>query len=154
MTKLLLAVGSVFLVAGLAIYIVSCPCERVPGLWLTGSEVETSQQDWSFVNQVGTCELEVRAWRPHSITLNCMADAGELFVSCSRCDGKYWSGVALEHPAGRLRVDRDVYPIMLTRVTLDAELDRAWQARANKLGRDAGARPDHWWSFQLTSRSL
>ena len=152
MTKIFVAIVAVTLVGGVAIYLTTCPCERVPGLWLTGPEVEATQEDWSFVNDEGLCALEVNSWRPHSVTLNCMSDAGELFVSCSRCAGKYWSGVALEQPNGRIRVAGQVYPVALRRLEDDESLDRAWQARASKLNREGQERPDHWWSFQLASR--
>ena len=152
MWKIVTAVVLVFAITGLAVYVNSCPCERVPGLWLTGTEVAEPQEDWSFVNDVGLCELEVRSWRAHSITLNCMSSQGDLFVSCSRCEGKYWSGVALENPAGVLRIGRRLYPVSLARITDPNELDRAWQARAAKLKRDDVDRPDHWWTFQLASR--
>ena len=156
MWKIVTAVVLVFAITGLAVYVNSCPCERVPGLWLTGTEVAETQEDWSFVNEVGLCELEVRSWRAHSITLNCMSSRGDLFISCSRCEGKYWSGIALEHPRGVIRVDKSLYPITLRRLTESLELDRAWTARATKLrnlGREANDdRPDHWWSFRLESR--
>ena len=152
MWKIVTAVVLVFAITGLAVYVNSCPCERVPGLWLTGTEVAETQEDWSFVNEVGLCELEVRSWRAHSITLNCMSSRGDLFISCSRCEGKYWSGVALENPEAVLRIGRRLYPVSLARITDPNGLDRARQARAAKLKRDDVARPDHWWTFQLASR--
>jgi len=152
MKKVVLAVVAALLAGGIFFYLTACPCERLPGMWLTGAEVDLPQEDWSFVNEEKRCELEVSSWRPHSVTLNCMADGGDLFISCSRCDGKYWSGVALEQPNGRIRIAGQVYPVSLTRLEDDASLDRAWRARITKLGQE-GERPGHWWSFQLTSRS-
>ena len=133
----------------------SCPCEQLPGGPLRGERAAQPVADWSFVNSVGLCQLEVRGLLRHSINLNCMADArGTLYVSCSRCEGKYWSGVALERPAARLRAGSQVYPVSLRRVTEAGELDHAWASRAAKVGsaRNGDARPDHWWSFALTSR--
>ena len=138
MVKIVSAVTAVFVLAGLAVFTVTCPCERVPGLWLTGPEVTEPQQDWGFVNETGLCALEVSSWRPHSITLNCMSSEGDLFISCSQCDGKYWSGVALAQPEGVIRIDQRLYPVSLARVTDASDLDRVWQARADKLKRDAG----------------
>ena len=136
MTKIVVAVVAVFALAGLAVFTVSCPCERVPGLWLTGPEVDAPQDDWGFVNEVGLCQVEVQSWRAHSITLNCMSSEQNLYVSCSRCDGKYWSGVALESPAGKIRIEGKVYPVNLARITDADDLDRIWIARATKLKRD------------------
>ena len=152
MFKILSGVILIGAVIDVAIYASTCPCERMPGLWLGGEEVTEQQEDWSFVNNTGLCELEVRSWRPHSITLNCMSADKALYISCSRCDGKYWSGVALENPAAKIRIDGKVYPVALRRLIDDNQLDIAWLARATKLGRENVERPDHWWSFELTSR--
>ena len=124
-------------------YFLRCPCERIPGSVLSGEVV-----------QVRLCQIEVNGLVPWSINLNCMADAqGELFLSCSRCDGKYWSAVAVKDPQARLRMGRQVYPVNLTRLTNSARLDHAWRTRAAKTGMGVDLpRPDHWWSFAVTSR--
>ncbi len=149
---------AIIAIAGSFVYVATqCPCERIPGFDISGEVVTSPVSDWGFVNETGLCELEVdRPLIPHSITLNCMSGDGQLYISCSRCDGKYWSGLALERPGGRIKVGSNVYPINLRRATEAAELDFAWHARAEKLrglGREVNdARPDHWWSFELTSR--
>ena len=148
-----IGIGVLVLAAGLAIgWAGQCPCDRLPGLTVHGEVQDIPVQDWSFANEVPLCSVQVQTWRPHAIVLNCMASEGELFVSCSRCEGKYWSSAALADPEGFIQVGPDVFPVRITRVTEGETLDRAWRARANKLGRDAGDRPDHWWSFNLTSR--
>ncbi|MEM6999341.1 MAG: hypothetical protein AAF529_01050 [Pseudomonadota bacterium] len=139
------------LLVGAAVYVRSCPCEQMPGLWLTGDTATTPVADWSFANDVGLCQVQVESWRPHSINLNCMSAQGRLFVSCSRCEGKYWSGVALDNPKAYLRADGTVYPVLLRRLQDDANLDLAWRTRASKLGLDDVQRPQHWWSFEATS---
>jgi hypothetical protein len=130
-----------------------CPCSRVPGGHLIGGEVEAAVSDWSFVNDVPLCQLEVASVLPHSINLNCMSTGGELYVSCSNCKGKHWSSIALEKPGARLRAGDAIYPVTLTRVEDAPTLDKAWQARASKTQASTDApRPDHWWSFRLVSR--
>ena len=147
-------VAAIFVVvAAAAVYVVTaCPCERMPGLWLTGETVTTPVEDWSFANEAPLCQVEVRTWRPHSINLNCMSTGPELFISCSNCAGKSWSNTALTHPLGKIRIDGRLYPVRLDRVLDPDKLDLAWRTRAMKLQRDAVPRPDHWWSFQLTSQ--
>jgi len=151
----LLAVG-----AG-AVWFYTCPCERIPGGYLSGRQAEEAVSDWGFANQVQLCQIETRAGLlPHSINLNCMASGGgELFLSCSQCEGKRWSSAALENPVARIRLDGVVYPVTLSRLTSNQELQRAWRARAEKLAQLRGSdleaipeRPDHWWSFQVNYR--
>lgn len=151
---------AVVILAGGLFWFFSCPCERMPGAVLWGEEAEQPVADWSFANQVPLCQIQTGSGLlPHAINLNCMASSsGQLYLSCSECDGKRWSGVALENPEARIRLDGIVYPVTLRRVTSQAELDVAWVTRYNKLsGGDGGgevpSRPDHWWSFEVSSRS-
>lgn len=128
------------------------PCGRLPGGSLLGEDESTAVTDWSFTNAVGLCALEVNPAGPHSVTLNCMSWADRLFVSCSQCDGKTWSAYALHDDQGRIEIGSRIYPVNVRRVTDADLLDKAWAARATKLGSESRARPEHWWSFELTSR--
>jgi len=131
-------------------YNFTCPCAVIPGRALSGDLNTDPVIDWSFANDVPLCQLEVRPQQPHSINLNCMSAERRLFVSCSVCESKGWSAIALEIPQGRIRVDGIVYPVTMRRLTLDSELDLSWQARSAKLDVDPGApRPDDWWSFEM-----
>ncbi len=141
---------AVVLLGAAAVYVSSCPCERVPGLWLLGERIDAPVEDWSFANEVPLCQIEVRSWRPHSVNLNCMSTGPALYISCSRCEGKSWSSTVLQQPLGLIRMFDKVYPVRFERVLDRQELDMVWRVRAEKLNRE-GARPDHWWSFRLTS---
>ncbi len=158
MIKWIGAVVVVVAVVAIGYWLTQCPCERISGAWLQGDEVTTSIDDWTFANDTPICYVEVPGIIPHSITLNCMSAEERLYLSCSQCDGKHWSTVALEEGYGRIRIGESVYPISFTRVTNEAELDLAWTARAGKLARLRGrdmseipVRPGHWWSFRLAS---
>jgi hypothetical protein len=143
----------VIALAAMAYIINACPCERIPGLWLNGEEVTSPVTDWSFANQAPLCQVEVRSWRPHSVNLNCMSTGPELFISCSYCAEKSWSNTAISHPVGKIRIGERLFPVRFERIVEPDRLDLAWQTRAMKLGLDATARPDHWWSFELVSVS-
>ena len=142
------------LAAGLLTWFFYCPCDRAPGGYLLGSEITEPIGDWGFANDVPLCQLQVSTGLlPHSINLNCMAAEGELYLSCASCDGKHWSTAILENSSARLRAGERVYPVVVTRVLDSATLDRAWIARATKLGRPADApRQEGWWSFRVISR--
>ena len=129
-----------------------CPCERTPGGPLQFAEVKEPIEDWGFANQVGLCQLEVQAFVPWSVNLNCMSDQQKLYISCARCDGKFWSTIALRNDTGRIAVGERVYPVRMRRVLDPLELDLAWRARGQKTGRGLNLpRVVHWWSFELTS---
>ena len=165
--KALIAVAVVVIVlgAGFVGWSATCPCERTPGGWLFGTANDDPVADWTFANQVTLCQIQIRTGLlPHAINLNCFANRdGHLYLSCSNCDTKRWSGYAVNDGWARLRLDGTVFPVTLTRVLDPAELDQAWVARLDKLhSLDEPAnppaplgspRPDGWWTFRVVSRS-
>ena len=163
---LLIAVTAflVLTVGGIAVWTTTCPCNRMPGFMLLGEVQETPVTNWSFVNDVPLCQIQVySAFIPHSVNLNCMATPeGELFLSCSVCSSKFWASQVGDNEPGRLRLNGRVYPVVLNRVLDEAVLDRAWAARVKKLQVHGeppynpapppdAKRPPSWWSFQLRS---
>ena len=157
----ILAVG----IVGFIIFSAVCPCERTPGGFLFGPSYDEPVSDWSFANQVPLCQLQIYAGvRPHSINLNCMStQEGEMYLSCSSCDTKYWASKVGKDEMGVMRLDGTTYPIHVNRITDPATMDKAWRARVAKLQNFASPynpapdpnaeRPDRWWTFQITSRS-
>ncbi|MDP6581807.1 MAG: hypothetical protein QF681_14220 [Vicinamibacterales bacterium] len=172
--KLLLGAAATLafvVVAGGVAWTVTCPCETTPGFVLLGETHADPVTDWSFANDVSLCQIQIGILgRPHAVNVNCMpTPEGDLFISCSFGENKYWCPrVGTDH-AGRLRLDGVVYPVTLNRVTDAAALDRAWTARIQKLQNPAvqarqpggggqpppldAARPDSWWSFRVVSRT-
>ncbi len=156
-------------VAGGGVWALTCPCEGTPGFVLRGDLTEDPVTDWSFANDVPLCQIQISmGWRPHSLNLNCMASPdGELFLSCSSAEQKYWCPRVQTDHQGRLRLDGTLYPVVLNRVTDPAILDKAWTARIRKLQKPEvqrvqpggggapppldAARPDTWWTFHVRS---
>ncbi len=164
------SLGSLALVAlgGGGYWVLACPCAGTPGFVLRGELHDAPVSDWTFANDVDLCQVQISVgWRPHSVNLNCMASpTGDLFLSCSVGEQKYWCPKVGEHEPGRLRLDGVVYPVVLNRVTDPATLDAAWRARLAKLQSpevlavqpgEAGRppldaeRPEHWWTFRVES---
>jgi len=149
---------------GVAVWTTTCPCNQTPGFMLLGDVQKAPVTDWSFVNDIPLCQIQVYAGPiPHSVNLNCMATPeGELFLSCGNCARKFWGRQVGENEHGRLRLNGKVYPVVITRVKDEAVLDRAWAARVKKLQvygeppynptppPDA-KRPKEWGTFQLRS---
>jgi len=154
--------------AGFLIYSSICPCTLVPGGYLFGETVDTPVTDWTTTNanQENLCQLQIwDGFRPHSINLNCMATpAGELFLSCSVCDRKYWASKVEPNETAILRLGELLYPVFLNRERSPQAMDRAFEARVLKLQHTdletmVTPRPplgqqrfDHWWTFRVTSR--
>src|SRR5262245_21501174 len=155
MKRIIVAAIIVISLAGISYWALACPCDRTPGVYLRGAEARERVTDWSFANQVPLCQIQVYpGLLPHALNLNCWANSnGELFLSCASCEGKRWSAAAAANGEARLRLDKTVYPVTLTRVVDDKELDRAWESRAGKVGNQGNARrPNGWWSFRVVSR--
>lgn len=156
-------------IAGFFIYSSICPCAVTPGGYLFGERVTTPVTDWNntTANQENLCQLQI--WdglRPHSINLNCMATTqGELFLSCSVCERKYWASKVGANEAANLRLGKLVYPVTINRESDPAAMDRAFHARVLKLQYTDletmvtprppldEQRADHWWTYRVVSRS-
>jgi hypothetical protein len=159
-----LAALIIVLAGGIGVWTMTCPCNRTPGLMLLGDLQTTPVTDWSFVNDIPLCQIQIYAgFIPHAVNLNCMATPeGELFLSCSACPSKFWASQVGQNEPGRLRLNGRVYPVVVNRVQDEAVLDRAWAARVKKLQVHGeppynpapppdAKRPQSWWSFQLRS---
>ena len=125
--------------------------------------------DWNLTtaNQENLCPLQIWAGiRPHSINLNCMVTPeGDLFLSCSVCDRKYWADKGVSEEEALLRVGQIVYPVSLDREMCPEIMVLSFRARVltcqhTDLETMVMPRPpldqgrfDHWWTFRVTSRS-
>lgn len=161
-----LVVAIVIAAAGVLVWSATCPCNRIPGFVLFGSTRDEPVTDWRFANDVPLCQIQVwTKWGPHSINLNCMATLdGQLFLSCSLGEQKFWCGQVKPNQPARLRLNGIVYPVLLNRVMDPVLLERAWVARVKKLQVYGGGpynpkpqpdakRPETWWSFQVRSEA-
>ena len=164
--KILLGLVALLIVVagGVAVWTTTCPCNRTPGFMLLGNMQETPVTDWSFVNDIPLCQIQIYAGIiPHAVNLNCMATPdGRLYLSCGGCEGKFWGRNVEDNEHGRLRLNGRVYRVVFTNVTDVAELDRAWAARVKKLqvyGEEPynstpppdAKRPPTWGTFHLRS---
>ena len=117
---------------------------RAPGAVLFGAEQEFPVDDWTFANQVTLCQIQVNAVvRPHAINLNCFANAdGDLLPQLLELRRQSAGPASRSGTAGRgCGLDRNVYPVHLTRIVDPAELDRAWVARARQAPFPGGSPP-------------
>ena len=159
-----LTAAIVVLGGGVGVWTVTCPCNQTPGFILLGDVQKTPVTDWGFVNDIPLCQIQVYAGiMPHAVNLNCMATPdGQLYLSCGGCQAKFWGRHVQGNERGRLRLNGRVYPIVFTRATDPAELDRAWAARVKKLqvyGEEPynptpppdAKRPEAWGTFHLRS---
>ncbi len=151
--KLILLSSAVLAVGGFTYWFLMCPCERTPGGYLLGEESAERIDDWSFVNEVPLCQIQIRAGMlPHSINLNCSSLEQGLFIGCADCEGKRWAAALTEDGRARIRIDGVVYPVTARRLLEPTEMDYAWRSSSIKAGRPTDTpRPDTWWTFNLVS---
>ncbi len=140
-------------IAGFLYWFLNCPCERTPGGYLLGEESQENITDWSFVNEVPLCQIQISAGLlPHSINLNCSSLQRELFVGCANCEGKRWAAALTEDGQARIRINDIVYPVSARRLLDPSEMDHSWLAMNTKAGRPTDTpRPNTWWTFHLAT---
>lgn len=156
------------LLAGFMVFSSLCPCALTPGGLLFGEVVDQPVLNWNetTANEENLCQIQIWAGiRPHSINLNCMATPeGELFLSCSVCDRKYWAARVGKDEEAVLRLGKLLYPVYLNREQDPEVMDKAFRARVTKLQYTdietmVTPRPpldqerfDHWWTFRVNYR--
>ncbi len=149
--RLVLAILTVLLLAVVGLLL--SPITPIPGGAMRGETVAAPIADWSFAETARFAQLETRVPKPRTITVRCIVAAGQLYVGCSRCEGRRWSAQLLAEPAARYRVQGAIYEVIASRVSDPEELQRAWLARAFGNGNDRpGPKPDDFWFFRLETR--
>ena len=112
------------------------PHDGIPGLWLTGNVDTTPVTDWSFTNKVPTIKLQTqsRFLLPHSVTINCLAYNGQLYVTSVYPAGppRSWNENVMRDPHVRIKIGDKLYDRTLVVVTDQTEIEGVLQARAKK----------------------
>ena len=96
-----------------------------PGLWLSGTVVNTPVTDWSFVAQYKTDKLQTRTWYiiPHSVTTAFILHNGQLYITSMFGkgvpfpEGKSWVKNVMRDPHVRLKFGDNLYDCTLSPVT-------------------------------------
>ncbi|MGE3842281.1 MAG: nitroreductase/quinone reductase family protein [Vicinamibacterales bacterium] len=127
---LLVAVLVVLRVTGLD------PKDRRPGLWVTGTVVSTPVSDWSFANEVPNIHLQTNTWYllPHSVTINCYAKDGQLYLVSVYPAGtpRGWVDNVRRDPRVRIKMGQDLYDRTVAPVTDEAEMRAVLAFREQK----------------------
>ena len=112
------------------------PHDRIPGLWLTGNVVTAPVTDWSFTDKVPTIKLQTqsRFLLPHSVTINCLAYNGQLYVTSVYPAGppRSWNENVMRDPHVRIKIGDKLYDRTLVVVTDQTEIEGVLQARVKK----------------------
>ncbi len=133
------------------------PIGPLPGGRLSGS-VSGAVEDWSFVDDVETVQLETRPDDPHSVNTWIGRLGGTLYLPTSLILGaddpeeRTWVRNALADPRVRVRIDGTLYGFEATRVD---DPDEREAARAMLLAKYDVESDDHAtraWIFRLSPR--
>jgi len=107
------------------------PLGPFSGGQLSGEVQNAATTDWAFSDTHETVQLEVQPTDPHSVNTWCAASEGQLYVPTSMILGptnpeeRDWVGFVKSDPAVRIRIVGKVYERVATRVTDDAEFEKA-----------------------------
>src|SRR3974377_1983850 len=96
-----------------------------PGLWLSGTVVNTPVTDWSFASQYKTDKVQTRTWYgiPHSVTTGFIVHNGQLYLTSMFAKGvpfpagKSWVKNVIRDPHVRLKFGDNLYDRVLSHVT-------------------------------------
>ena len=110
------------------------PEDQQPGFWLSGEVQTTLPEDWSFTKGHREIYIEVGTpyLIPHSVTIWCAENAGELFVAANRPESKNWPGWVVDRPDVKLKIGDGVYPVTLQEMNNPIEIAPVQAAYALK----------------------
>ncbi len=129
------------------------PRDVQPGLWLSGEEVTENVDDWQFTDQVEEIFIETQSWYgvPHSTTIWCVAFQGSLFIGSYGEEKKNWETNLLEQPQARLKINDQLYDVVVTEVSdklLADALDQAYNGKYN-MADVFGEEIPTWWYYKV-----
>ena len=148
---------SIWLATALALASLGCqPSETRPGLWLNGESVEAPVADWSFTDAFQSVFIQTSPWYglPHSVTIWCAAQDGELFIG-SYIEKKTWEKYLLRTPEATLRVNGKLYEVVVKPVedqALTKVLDRVYTQKYD-MHAVFGDDVPKWWYYRVQSRT-
>lgn len=140
MKVLLKIVGGILVCLALVLVVLRItglnPRDEIPGLWLTGDLVTSPVTDWSFTDNVPTIKLQTqsRFLLPHSVTINCLAYKGQLYVSSIYPAGppRSWNENVMRDPHVRIKIGDKLYDRALVVVTDPTEIEGVLQIQEKK----------------------
>jgi hypothetical protein len=137
-----------------------CPMGPLSGGHLRGAVHEADVDDWSFVGDVTTCQLETNPSEPHSVNTWCLGWGRYLYIPTSMILGpedpgvREWVQNVLAESEVRVRIEGTVYELDAEQVLDDVEYASVLEALEAKYELDPAERdPDREiWLFRMQPR--
>ena len=126
MKKLFLSIALIIVIVYVfALLVPINPDEQRPGTSLSGTLIDETDVDWSFLESRTQIYVQTSTWYgiPHSVTTTSFVDDGVLFVPCARCDSKRWPKNVASNPNVLVKVGDNLFPRRAELVT-DVETKR------------------------------
>ncbi len=95
------------------------PQEQRPGTRLSGTLVNDTDPDWSFMQPQQKVWVQTNTWYlvPHSITTISFVVDGELYIPCGWCETKRWPKLVAADPNVTVKVGDNLYRRTAVKVT-------------------------------------
>lgn len=133
------------------------PMGFFPGGPLEAGELGTVPDDWAFVDEIETIEMQLEE-PPRSRTTWVIHHDGSAYIPCGIPHfrlWKQWPHQALENDRAIVRIDGTLYPVRLTKLdqaTAPADFEAVATGVSEKYGTPKIEDPDQLWIFRLDPR--
>ena len=119
----MIGIGLLVLVYAAALAATIDPDNQRPGTRLSGTLVEKSNPDWSFVSERQEVQIQTSTWYliPHSVTTISFVRDNQFYVPCGRCASKRWPKNVAADPAVVLKVGDDLYTRTAVKIPEESE---------------------------------
>lgn len=130
------------------------PEDTRPGLWLSGEEVTSITNDWSFTDDIDEILIETGAWYflPHSTTIWCVEFENNLYIGSYGEELKFWEENIERNPRARLKINDMLYQVELSLVEdtqLSQQVDEVYNRKYDMQAVFGNQIPD-WWFYRVT----
>ena len=116
----------VVLAAGF-LYVRGEPVGPIAGRRLGGMLITQPVSDWTFVNTpTRICQIQVDSQPPRAVNVGCIGEDKYLYVNHGvQANHRIsWAELLALNPTGRVRIDKNLYPVAATQITDQAERQR------------------------------
>jgi len=102
------------------------PADQRPGTRLSGTIVDQSNPDWSFVQDRQEVLIQTNTWYliPHSVTTISFVVDNEFYIPCGWCETKRWPKNVAVDPSVTLKIDDNLYPRTAVKIAQESEKRR------------------------------
>jgi hypothetical protein len=141
----------VVMILSLAILAACEPMGPLPGGQLSGV-VEALPENWASSSEMEVVQIETRSDSPYSINIWAVDFGDSIYIASGSGPKTEWVSHLEENPEIRLRLENNIYELVVVKVTDSAELVGVHARYVEKYDLQSDVTPQDAWVYRLDPR--